>query len=1144
MNRTIIYDYVEYGYMAGYVPEDTLYLDVGNSYKQGVIDHHHEGTGTVVTSASRMIWLLLSSKEKKELWPSSTETFKLIEQLRTNHKSIRIVLHKDPDLDAFVSSFILESYLRGTTLSSRISDVVELADQVDHGNFETEIFKAPNFYYVLEALKYEEKGRSSIITHQQYGNIRERFFKVLGDFVNSDEDQAAFLRSTSLYPTIETLINKVEDISKRTDNLGVKFPTIKYVEQKGICIESKEVLFIDISHDMAWLFNIYKARYRRGTDAIWVVRYPGYDNGRERLVLSVDYSEKYALFSYGWGLERLERSSRTVLADPRYPERVGPARYGYDGFDPWYDGRDKFYTIVDSPNSGTVLLTPDKKSLIQKLDENNEDWKRWRLDSFLDMLVRISARHNSIEKIVSEELDFARHMTKAMFDNIQKDKNLLHRFREGVLGFDLLIGEKLYDGDMFSDIEESHHYFSALPQKTKKIVGEILLTHSSFRVIDLICTLMPIADDSEKLTSYLQKNMTNTRFELITAAINLMKVQKDSRNSGPSLVRIAEYIELLRQLSPEDEQNHYCLWQNGITFLRDYSEAALTSTIGVDNPMLHEIRAANEKTDFLLKLYELSQIAGSYDESRVESITKDAHLDLSAREFLSVAVNFYEHVLQLGETQSHHSEYCSKKCPFKKSFSHKTYLADTVQSKMLSYSIYQRSIQRILGVQKSLSKVQEGLSGNLEMLSSLIKRAREDLTNVFEDDSFDYHSHMKDIINYARDDALRFIDQLESHNTSILDLIENGNDSQLYEKGEDFLVSLTIEQIYDRQDIDLRKHLQNFIRHGEDAVSKSLSIFRNTLKKPHKSYLQSDTNDQSVSNYLKEIYLKNYDNLIDIPLSYKVNVFSKLVESLQKRINLKQSARLIDAYFGRKSRLIGGLRNIISSLLFPLYSNASVTSLFNIWIVLIAGFAAGIFTASKGGFFWFTIGLSLYWVLFLLNLVFPNWHSRKREFDSRLERKLILGQMMPRFLVPMALSLSPFIMSDELNMFLYNHVQSVERFTTLIIIFGGLSLMALYKVCKKNKIGELLLAFATLWAQAFSLAYLIPIFLQNMLYLRDPIENSNAIAEMMQAKIAVIPRMIALFGYGNVTIYAFPAAALLFSFLCLFVAIFLEELGG
>ena len=44
-------------------------------------------------------------------------------------------------------------------------------------------------------------------------------------------------------------------------------------------------------------------------------------------------------------------------------------RPGYDNSDPWYDGRGHRYTIVDSPNEGTVLTAEEIERIFLEFGE-------------------------------------------------------------------------------------------------------------------------------------------------------------------------------------------------------------------------------------------------------------------------------------------------------------------------------------------------------------------------------------------------------------------------------------------------------------------------------------------------------------------------------------------------------------------------------------------------------------------------------------------------------------------------------------------------------------------------------------------------------------------------------------------------------
>ena len=84
----------------------------------------------------------------------------------------------------------------------------------------------------------------------------------------------------------------------------------------------------------------------------------------QRWIISVDPCARYSLRRLGFALEREETAVRgddlRRQGEPRWQD------YEYcDNDDPWYDGRNHEYTIVDSPRSGTAMTLSDIKKVLK-----------------------------------------------------------------------------------------------------------------------------------------------------------------------------------------------------------------------------------------------------------------------------------------------------------------------------------------------------------------------------------------------------------------------------------------------------------------------------------------------------------------------------------------------------------------------------------------------------------------------------------------------------------------------------------------------------------------------------------------------------------------------------------------------------------
>ncbi|MEZ4599149.1 MAG: hypothetical protein R2940_05105 [Syntrophotaleaceae bacterium] len=1152
MAASVAFDYVEYGFVARYVAEGTFYLDVGNAFLPGVIDHHHVRNHPVCKSATRMIYELLSGSEQKELWPGSLLTRARIEKYRGGDRPVRIFLHQNPDFDALVSAFFLHSYLLGKSLpeNDRLQGIVDLADQADSGNFSGEVFEQPNWYFALEVLLADVQEKGVVSVHGQAETLREVFFARFGEFIDSGQSGDEFFAVTGLGEQINAFMARVESMEKQAGELlSTSFPVFELDEKGKGRIVPRRVFWIEWTENLGAVFNLYKARFREKGGPIWVLHDPNGCSGRGKLTFSLESEESYSLFGYGWALEQLETERRMEVDDSRYPLRLGPPRPGYAGFDPWYDGRGHTYTIVDSPNCGTVLLGREGRAGLEKdLAFDNARWSRYRVDALLDILRRMGQSYSaevvkSADKDLNEELKTRWEyelkglspVVAALIDDVATVPTLRGRLTEGLVGFSLMIGQDEFVSTWLEQAGAATFSNELLSPEERGVAGEIFLTCSSYRLLQLAGDLT--AEPSCLPMEYL----TDPRRELYQALTNLAPSLKQTPPSEPSFVRICEYVELLRQLKADRADQDRCLWHQGLPGLFKMRESELMAMVGVDNPMLQSIRSARQKISFLLGIYDLALTAGMGDPERLNALRQEAHLDASAKEFLEVLIAFYEQVLRLGETMDRHEPHC-REC--------RRGIRPLLNSGALKSGWSHGSVdltKRLNEVRLVLHSVREAIKHE-RAVSTVFERARSALSGFAEQGASGTTPFSLSLIAPGITDCLNFLQSLRRLEDEILELLENGDEGQIESKAQELLLSISLEEAYDRPNTDLQEKLQVLYPSGssghaiKNPILESLLQGRRSLKRQRKSASPADKNYTS-STCLRAMHLSGQELLLDLPYSFKKASLGKLIRNLQKKMSLKGSSDLIDVSFGRSLTRSSIFRKLFLPATFPFSPAGSASFMFYFWLLFAMGFIAATATAEKGGFVWFTAGLSFYLMMLTVRFLKPGWGTKDRLLDEKLERELLFGQIMPRFLVPMALCLSPFIMSAELGAFLYVQVRSIERFLFLIAIFGGLSLFALAKCCHSENKGNIWRGFATLWGQSLILAYLIPIFLQNFPLLFDVETHREAIQAILTADIAGIPRMVELFSYGDVVIYAFPVASVLFSFLCLFVAIFLEELG-
>ena len=397
----IKYDYVPKGYGVPWpgAGPNSLYLDVGNVFLEGVIDHHHlvYGQNQRLTCTAKMVALLLLTEDIKNdpPWQSADETMSRINAWKraSNRKDIEVTIyfHEDPDLDSFYSAFIIEKYLQGVSVeelkpllqSSSFLEVIELADQgkefpekyLDEKNIHL------NPYLVLEAIKFQHHNSQKF-----WDNVREDFFKYLQMVLEDKIDSADHVYSEQINLMKEGLDEFWENDVNH--NVPIKVPSFMIQDDNAIHLISRDVVYMQVPSHIGKRFNLFKVLFRKRGGPVWIVhRRPREAHPFHTIILSVSGEEKMALFGMGWHLERWERKLRRSGKYPDYPPRIGPFRPGYDGPDPWYDGRNQNYTIVDSPICGTVM-GEDIELFFQIISEENSRWEQSLLEAFSDMTER------------------------------------------------------------------------------------------------------------------------------------------------------------------------------------------------------------------------------------------------------------------------------------------------------------------------------------------------------------------------------------------------------------------------------------------------------------------------------------------------------------------------------------------------------------------------------------------------------------------------------------------------------------------------------------------------------------------------------------------------------------------------------------
>jgi hypothetical protein len=317
-----------------------LFVDVGNGFGPGLLDHHGPGTPGACTAR-----LVLDHPEY------------VLSQVDAS-RTVTIFTHRYPDLDAISGVYLARAHLKAEPIDDAARVWAGYVDAVDQGYTRLDPAQPLNPYSVMMmrmARIAKGEGDADLISRRMLeagldlvalmlGRIREGRAVDSAAMVEGvselSEDVQAVLADRAIYLT---------DL-ERAEQLVCGLP-----RQDGSGTASVPGIWVDRPQS-----ELFKSWARGDTQADsrpdgYV--FSGVQLSDSRAILSVAPDSGVTLKGLGPILEAAETAKRDRLGCPR----TGANRKGFDSPDPWYDGRSAFhgYTIVDAPMAGTVL-SPDE----------------------------------------------------------------------------------------------------------------------------------------------------------------------------------------------------------------------------------------------------------------------------------------------------------------------------------------------------------------------------------------------------------------------------------------------------------------------------------------------------------------------------------------------------------------------------------------------------------------------------------------------------------------------------------------------------------------------------------------------------------------------------------------------------------------
>jgi hypothetical protein len=312
-----------------------VYVDVGNDFVAGVLDHHHPDAPNFCATR-----LALDYPE-------------FIQSQVLSGKPLTIVTHLQPDLDAIGAVWIAMCHLHAKRLAKPEQLIADYICAVDRGYTDLNPDQPLSFYaiFVMKISRENSACRSSQGKSLLALNAGLDLLNTCRKQLNSSYD----LEDPEWILSLQGVESEVRCIHA---DLALYQNDIRSVETFDCCLPRKEgkgaetVPGLWITEPSSSLFKSWArgdAKYSGGEGFVFTaIQY-----SPRRTVISVSPESNVFLKGLGDLLENAETEKRRTLN----LVRQGKNRRGYDSPDPWYDGRSPLhgYTIIDSPREGSIL---------------------------------------------------------------------------------------------------------------------------------------------------------------------------------------------------------------------------------------------------------------------------------------------------------------------------------------------------------------------------------------------------------------------------------------------------------------------------------------------------------------------------------------------------------------------------------------------------------------------------------------------------------------------------------------------------------------------------------------------------------------------------------------------------------------------
>ena len=334
----------------------TIYCDLGGQLTAGIIDPHGRGHQSATAAVAAMPHLVLN-----HLLGPINQSLNSGQTINCSELEFTFAVSRN-HWDGLCCFVLCDHLVRTGKLPLWSAALVESANLVDHGKVVLSENHSTAPLLLFYALNSKHKDR-----------VEEVFpeCKKIIEMVGSSYAQAPdfsinpFLSALSESDGLgEELLElgkyNVEDFSayrkdlEKADTFPVALP---FTGPDGDFLEEKQVNCLMFLEPPTSRLFVHWSRYKGDFDLLVVPSFMEKSKIIKRWQISVNPKSNLNLRRLGYLLEKEEKRAREGNDSRSGNPRWGDYEYS-DNPDPWYDGRDHDYTLVDSPRDGTMLQDP------------------------------------------------------------------------------------------------------------------------------------------------------------------------------------------------------------------------------------------------------------------------------------------------------------------------------------------------------------------------------------------------------------------------------------------------------------------------------------------------------------------------------------------------------------------------------------------------------------------------------------------------------------------------------------------------------------------------------------------------------------------------------------------------------------------